>query len=162
MKNPFISEKKRKKKYVEEVESDFPDMVMQLILLLNAGMVCSAAFRRLCAMNSESSAPLYRELCDIQRRCDEVNLSFTSELYAFAKKCGSRDLLRFAALVSESSGRGSELADKLDRERSWLWASRLARARTRAAEAGTRLSIPLMMLMVSLVIISAAPALMQM
>jgi tight adherence protein C len=158
----FTDEKKKRQKRREAIDAAFPDLVMQLILLLNAGMVSSAAFRKVCEMNSGSTDPLFSGLVSIQRRCDESNLSFIKELYAFAKESGSRDLLRFASLAAESAGRGSELAGKLDRERQHLWSSRLSLAKARAAEAGTRLSLPLMMLMISLVIISVAPALMQM
>jgi len=156
----FQSEKKLRKKRLDEIESAFPDMVMQLILLLEAGLVSSAAFRKLTEMNSGSSNALFAGLEEIQRRCDESNLPFVKELYSFAKSCGSRDLLRFASLVSESMGRGSELAGKLEREREHLWSGRLSRAKAKAAEAGTKLSFPLMLLMISIVIISAAPALM--
>lgn len=157
-----INEKKLRKKRLEEIETAFPDMVMQLILLLDAGLVSSAAFRRMTEMNRGSDNALFAELEAIQRRCDDSNLPFVRELYSFAKESGSRDLLRFASMVSESMGRGSELSGKLEREREHLWSGRLSRAKAKAAEAGTKLSVPLMLLMISLVIISAAPALMVM
>ena len=82
-------------------------------------------------------------------------------LYVYARQSGIRDLIRFASLALDCSGMGSELAEKLDRERQQLWNGRLNQAKARAREAETKLCLPLMILLLVLVVIAVAPALLE-
>ena len=145
-----------------EFENEIANMTLQLIMYLNAGLVVTGAFDELISRNSGSLNPLYTELGKLKASCSAANLSFPSELFLFAQRTGNRDFIRLCMLILEHSGHGSELCDKLERERSQLWRSRLNNARARAKEAETKLCFPLMILLMVLVIISIAPAFMQM
>ncbi len=150
--------KRRKSSFMAE----FPNMVLQLTLLLNAGLILDAAFGELLADKGADSHILYRLLAEIRERCLRTNASFTAELYRLAGRSRQRDLIRFATLLAEHQGRGSALAGRLEREKDHLWAGRLASARASAREAETRLCFPLMLLLLAIVIISIAPALLEM
>ena len=89
-------------------------------------------------------------------------MPFVNLLYVYARQSGLRDLIRFASLALDCSGRGSELAEKLDRERRQLWGSRLNAAKAKAREAETKLSLPLMLLLLVMVVIAISPALLEM
>ena len=65
-------------------------------------------------------------------------------------------------LLAHDERRGSELAGKLEAERSRQWYERLNAAKAKAGEAETKLCLPLMLLLIVLVIIAAAPALLNM
>ena len=157
-----MNAKKQLQKNRREIESALPDIVFQLILLLNSGMVLSRALKELCDANGESSNYLYVNLSEIMKLCADSNSSAVHEIYKFAGKSGSRSFMRFASLLVQSSDHGSALAEKLDSERNHLWQERLAFAKTKAKEAETRLSIPLVLLLLSLIIITISPALMSM
>ena len=138
-----------------------PNLSLQLTLLLNAGLVVTAAFDEILRANGDRPHPLYQILNRIRSHCDQTNESFVRALYRFSQTTGSRDFLRLATLVADHASRGSELADKLERERSHLWEGRLQQAQARAKEVETKLCFPLMLLLGVLVVISISPALME-
>jgi len=143
-------------------DNEVANMTLQLIMYLNAGLVVNTAFDELINRNLSSGNPLYIELKRIKDSCDELNLNFPTELFLFSQNSGNRDFMRICMLILEHSGRGSELCEKLERERTQLWKSRLNTAKAMAKEAETRLCFPLMILLLVLVLISISPALMQM
>ncbi|MDD3290217.1 MAG: type II secretion system F family protein, partial [Eubacteriales bacterium] len=154
--------KKELRKKRRAVEEELPNLSLQLTLLLNAGLVVTAAFDEILRSNKDRSRPLYEILRDIHSRCDQTNESFVKALHRFAQTTGSRDFLRLSTLISDHAARGSELAEKLERERASLWEGRLQKARASAKEVETKLCLPMMLLLCVLVVIAIAPALMEM
>ena len=150
------------KKRRQQLEYELPNMSFQMILLLNAGLVAESAFARITQQNAQSRNPLYRAFRDIKRSAQAKNVSFISELYRYARRSGSPDLMRFATLAAEHAGRGASLADKLEQERAQMWNSRVSAAKARVKEAETKLCFPLMLLLVALIIITAAPSFLSM
>ena len=147
---------KRKQKAFEQ---EIPNMAMQMILLLDAGLTVETAFTRLVAENAGQENPLYRSFSHLEAESKATNMPFVNLLYVYARQSGSRDLIRFASLALDCSGRGSELAEKLDRERQQLWNARMNAAKARAREAETKLCLPLMVLLLVMVVIAISPAL---
>jgi tight adherence protein C len=154
-----LSKEIKYRKYA--VEEEIPNVALQLTLLLNAGLVVSAAFEEMNRQNIDNAHPLYRILGSLSARSVQSNDSFIKTFYAFSQKAGSRNLLRFATMVADHETRGSELVDKLERERGQMWESRLQQAKAKAREADTRLCMPLMLLLLVIIVISAAPAFLQ-
>ena len=154
--------KRRLKRQKSSFELEIPNMTMQMILLLDAGLTVETAFARLIAENEEQDNPLYRSFSRLEAESRATNMPFVNLLYVYARQSGMRDLIRFASLSLDCSGRGSELAEKLDRERQQLWGGRLNAAKARAREAETKLSLPLILLLLVMVVIGISPALMEM
>lgn len=154
--------KRRLKRQKHLFEQEIPNMVMQMILLLDAGLTVEVAFERLIKENREQENPLYRSFNRLEAESRATNMPFVNLLYVYARQSGIRDLIRFASLALDCSGRGSELAEKLDRERQQLWGNRLNAARAKGKEAETKLSLPLMFLLLVLVVIAISPALLEM
>ena len=150
--------KRSLKKRREEFEAEIPNMSFQMILLLNAGLVVESAFTELLRQNRDSASPLYRIFRDISDRAALRNVSFVSELYAFSQGSRSADLIRFSTLVYEHTSRGASLADKLQQERDIMWQSRVNLAKTKVRQAETKLCFPLVLLLLSLIIITAVPS----
>lgn len=160
----FVGEdflKKTSKQRKVAIEEELPNLALQLILLLNAGLVVHAAFKEILFQNKESEHPLYEILEKLSSQCAQTNESFVQSFYSFSQRSGNRNLIRFMTLVSDHGIRGSELAEKLQRERELLWESRLQRAKGKAKEAETKLCLPLMLLLLVLVVISISPALLE-
>ena len=153
---------RRLKRQKNVFEQEIPNMTMQMILLLDAGLTVETAFARLIAENREQDNPLYRAFARLEAESKATNMPFVNLLYVYARQSGLRDLIRFASLALDCSGRGSELAEKLDRERRQLWGSRLNAAKAKAREAETKLSLPLMLLLLVMVVIAISPALLEM
>ncbi|MBR5731608.1 MAG: type II secretion system F family protein, partial [Firmicutes bacterium] len=146
------------KKRKQSFERELPNMIFRFILLLNAGMIAEGAFSQLVEQTSASDQPLYRAMRDIKAASLKKNVSFISELSSYAKRSGSPDLLRFASMAEEHAGRGSELADKLEKERAQMRSVRMLAARARVKEAETKLCFPLVLLLLALILITAAPS----
>ena len=154
--------KKHLKERKAAFEQEIPNMSLQMILLLNAGLTVEGSFQRLVQENRDRDHPLYQALCSLDAESRATNLPFVNALYVYARQSGIRDLIRFSSLALDCSGRGAELSEKLDRERQQLWNVRLNQAKARAKEAETKLCLPLMILLLVLVVIAIAPALMEM
>lgn len=157
----------------ESIVRDLPEFINKLILLLNAGMVVSSAFKRIAAdyelslVVKDSSAHgkrrvIYKELCDIEKKANQTNLSPIRELQEFSQKSGVRDFIRMTALISDNWNKGSLLAEKLEGESNLLWLSRKKRAEEKGKIAETKLTFPLMILLIVLIMVTVAPALMEM
>ena len=144
------------------LESELPNMALQLGLFLEAGLVVSSAFDELVALNAGNQKLLYKLLYALDKSCKEKNLALINELFIFSQKLRSKALMRFSSLVLDNKTKGSALAEKLDKERVQMQNSRLNLAKGRAKEAETKLCFPLMLLLISLITICSAPALMQM
>ena len=158
----YDSLKKDAERRAKAFEASVPDLSLRLVLLLNAGLVVSSALDELLRQTRGDPSPLYIKMNEIRRLCSATNSSFEAAFSEYAASTGNRDLMRIAAMIYENSGRGSELAGKLEAERSRQWYERLNAAKARAGEAETKLCLPLMILMIVLVIIATAPALMDM
>ena len=144
------------------LESELPNMIFRMILLLNAGLIAESAFAKITEQSAQDRNPLYRAFRDIKMSAEQKNTSFVNELYSFAKASDSADLLRFATLAYEHAGSGAELAGKLEQERDQMWNLRVTNAKAKIKEAETRLCFPLVLLLVALIIITAAPSFMSM
>ncbi|NCB41524.1 MAG: hypothetical protein EOM59_02780 [Clostridia bacterium] len=149
---------KRRKGAIEE---EIPNLALQLILLLDAGLIVSAAFQEILFQNKDNRHPLYHILAKLSFQSSQSNESFVRAFYAFSQRSGNRNLIRFTTLVADHEIRGSELSVKLQKERDILWESRLQLAKARAKQAETKLCLPLMLLLLVLVIISVSPALLE-
>ena len=158
----------------ESIIRDLPEFMNKLVLLLNAGMVVSSAFKKIAedyeASRSGGSLPqgsgqkraLYEELCEIQKKVDQTNLSLIRELQEFSRRSGVRELVRMTAMISDNWNKGSLLAEKLEGESNLLWISRKKRAEEKGKLAETKLTFPLMLLLIVLIMVTIAPALMEM
>ncbi|MCF0151393.1 MAG: type II secretion system F family protein [Firmicutes bacterium] len=157
----YDSLRSRLKKEALLLNSQLGDVMTRLILLLDAGLVASSAFTELAFQQEEEAGPLPKAIRTIHRKCEMGNEAFPSAFYGYAVSTGSRDLIRFAALLKENALHGSELSEKLKKESQRLRESSLADARARAREAETKLCIPLLLLLVALLVISAGPVLLE-
>ena len=146
--------KKRKRSF----ENELPNMIFRMILLLNAGLIAESAFSQLVEQTRGSSQPLYRAMRDIKAASLKKNVPFVNELSYYAGNSGSPDLMRFASMAEEHAGRGSELADKLEKERLQMRSARMLGARAKVKEAETRLCFPLVLLLLALILITASPS----
>lgn len=157
----------------ESISRDLPEFINKLVLLLNAGLVFSYAFAKIVydyekyCLRSEKGKNakrkyLYSELLEIQKRVEKTNTSLIYELKDFAQRSGVRDLMRITAIISENWNKGSSLAEKMEMEGELMWIDRKKRTEERGRLAETKLTFPLMILLIILILITIAPALMEM
>ncbi len=158
----YDSIKKKEEAKKESFENEIPKMIFSFILLLNAGLVTENAFSELLRQNENNDNPLYQLMNKLKLQSENENVSFVNLLYSYAINNPNRDFLRFAGIIYENSGRGSELAQKLEAESEMSYNQRLLTAKARVSRADTKLCFPLVLLLLSLVIICIAPAMISM
>ncbi len=152
------------RKTKESIIDDFPEFIDKLILLLNTGMVTEAALKKIVFdyekfRDITGSRALYEGLSDMNNRMQKTNSTLQRELSAFAVKSGVRELLRFSAILEDNLNKGSGPVEKLEGEGQLLWMARKKRAEEKARVAETKLSFPLMLLLLSVMLITTAPML---
>jgi hypothetical protein len=155
---------KKSKKFKNDIIRDFPSFVTKFILLLNAGLVVSTALEKI-AFDYESNTrkqgiiPIYEELLIIENKIFKTNSSLIIELKNLGERTKIREMSRFAAIISENINKGSELVDKLEAEGELLWISRKKRIEERARLTEAKLTFPLLILLIVLIVITISPVL---
>jgi len=89
-----------------------------------------------------------------------VNSTFEDEFRNFARRIGLRELLRLSNIFSDNIDKGSELVKKLDIEASFMWQMSRKQVEERGRIAESKLTFPMALMLLSLILITAAPALM--
>ena len=156
------------------VEKDLPEFISKLVLLLNAGLVFSSAYAKIVedyernAIRSKDQNKkgkkrhLYAELLEIQKRVEKTQTPLIFELKDFSQRCGVRDMIRLTAIISDNWNKGSTLAEKMEREGELMWIGRKKKAEEKGKLAETKLTFPLTILLLVLIMITVAPALLGM
>ena len=152
------------------VRRQLPEFVNRLVLLLGAGLVLSAGFERI-VEESRQAASLsgdyfYGCMDGIYNKIRETNGSMDQEFRAFARSGensgeGSRELMRISNIISDNISKGAELTDKLQSESEALWLSRKSDSEERGRLAETKLTMPLTVFLLVLVVVTVSPALLE-
>ena len=148
-----------------------PGFISQLTLLLNAGMVLSSAFEVAVEHTTDGKAEdtggknetdyYQRRIRSIYHSMKNANGSLHRELQSFAEESGVTDFMRISGIISDNINKGAELTEKLERESDSLWQSRKLRAERQGQAAETKMTIPLAIFLLVLIIITVSPALLQ-
>ncbi len=163
--NRFSSINREERRARESIIKELPEFINKLVLLINAGVVLDTAFLKIvddCSIMKVQSDYFYGRLSEIGRLVSETNASFYQELYNFAKHSGVKELMRITNILMDNISKGDDLSDKLRRENELLWFARKQQAEEKGRLAETKLTMPLMMLLGVLIMVTIAPALMEM
>lgn len=157
--------KKQRQREEESIVRQLPEFVNRLVLLLNAGLVLNSAFEKSIEesrrFQNDDHDYFYSRMQDIYDAVKETNSSMHLEFRKFAKESGTRELMRISNIISDNIQKGVELTEKLQRESEILWISRKKRCEEKGRMADTALTLPLVIFLMVLVVISVAPALLE-
>ncbi len=156
----FETLKKQEREARESVILELPVFMNKLVLLLNAGLVMSEAFRL--AASGSGNSYFCERMKEIQLRAEMTNEPVMRAFSVFAASSGVREFMRLANIINDNVDKGSELTDKLEAESRLLWEARKKAAEEKGRVAETKLTLPLMILLMSLVLITIAPAMLDM
>lgn len=145
------------------VERDLPEFVNRLVLLMNAGLVLSSAFERAAASGRAAGKNdyFYRRIGNILDMMENANASMHAEFRDFAKESGIKELMRISNIISDNVSKGVELTGKLRTESELLWTARKKSCEERGRLAETKLTMPLVIFLMVLVVITVAPAMLE-
>ena len=155
---------------MDSVQRQLPEFVNRLVLLLGAGLVLSAAFERIVEESRQSESLkgdyFYQCMDGIYDKVRETNGSMAKEFREFARSCessceSSRELMRISNIISDNISKGVELTDKLQSESETLWLARKRGSEERGRLAETKLTLPLTVFLLVLVVVTVSPALLE-
>lgn len=147
------------------VIKEIPEFINKLVLLMEGGVVMQEAFDRIVADREKRGMAdnyFYSQLSIIRLNVANTNSIMSKELLEFAKRSGIKEMMRFASIISDSSIKGADVAEYLKKEGRILWFERKKQSEKEGRIAESKLTFPLMILVMVLVMITVAPAMMSM
>ncbi len=161
--------KSKQKKQMEKNKHDIivmlPDFINKMLLLMNSGAPAGEALCRI--------AEGYRQRSDARQNYFTLQLiklyeaskqngeNIISAFCSFSRCSGVKELTRIAGILAENRDRGTDLWDKLAEQGEALWEERKRLAMTEIRLAESKMSFPLGILLMALIIMTAAPAMLQ-
>jgi len=141
---------------------DYPSFVSQLTLYMGAGMSVRNCLLRLGHkagnIPERDRSYLEKELVICAHEL-EVGISETEAVENFAKRCGTREYMRFGALLIQNMKKGStDLIGMLREESDDAFTLRKNEARKLGEEASTKMLLPMVMMLTVVMIIIMVPA----
>ena len=156
----------KRKKRRQEVIRGLPAFTDQVLMLMDAGLVFPDAFARIAAAYEAGTEKgekdgFRRMISDIQRQARTENRHLIRVLRERASQEGIREFSRVTGILSDHLFRGTDVSGKLRSESRLLWESRKKMAEEQGKLAETKLTFPLAILLLVLIMITAAPAVLQ-
>lgn len=158
-------QREREKKRMDLLESEYPEIVSKMALLLGAGMTPLAAWKKIVSAyeakrgtGKQKKMPAYEEMLIV---CHEIE-SGVGEQRAyeeFGNRCGVRCYRRFANILAQNLRKGgSGLACMLETEAENSFEERKRTAKKYGEEASTKLLAPMLLMLGIVIVILAVPA----
>lgn len=143
-----------------------PTFINHLLLLMNSGMVLQEAMNTIAIKyisngisNTNSFAHEYTKLC---LESKDMGKSIVSTFNDYCKRTNVKELSMIGSILYDGDKRGSDLCQKLTDESRLLLEQRKQLILEKIRLSESKMSFPLGLLLISLIIVSAAPAMMQM
>lgn len=152
-------EKRRK-----NMRREYPELVHKLVLFVGAGMTIRGAFQKMAgdytAKREDGGAPspVYEELL---YTCRELHsgISEGAAYEHFGRRTGLQEYIRLSTLLTQNLKRGnSMILDRLREEADRAAEQRLQQSRKLGEEAGTKLLIPMVMMLAVIMVMIMIPA----
>ena len=146
------------------IKKYLPEFINKVVLLLEGGMVFPKIFEKILEEEDryKKDTYFYSQLKLIYLRVKEGNCFLQQELEAFAKRSGSIEFIRMTAIIGEISERGTAMAGKLSMECEALWFRRKKDAEEKGRLTDTKLTMPLTVNLLVLVLVTVSPAFLEM
>lgn len=158
--------KKQEERAREEILLALPSFINRLLLMLNSGMVLQEAMAGI-ALNykadpSSEKNSFASSFVQIYEASEKTGENFLKNFCKFGKESRIKELSRVARIIAEGEQKGVDLWDKLADEGEDLWEERKRAALEKIRIAESKMSFPLGLLLMALILITAAPAMLQM
>ncbi|MBO5550734.1 MAG: type II secretion system F family protein [Lachnospiraceae bacterium] len=144
-----------------EMLLDYPEIVSKLTLLIGAGLTLRAAFEKVASDYKNRTCGRKSYACEEMLITVHRMKSGVSEYEAyldFGKRCAVRRYIKLGALFSQNIKKGSSgLLTELEKEVREAFEERKVNARKRGEEAGTKLLLPMAMMLSVVMIVIIVP-----
>ncbi len=137
---------------------EYPGFVSRIVLLMGAGMTIRGAMYKMA--QDQKKKTIYQE---VAYTCNELDsgISETKAYYNLGRRCGEPHYIRLCMLLSQNLRKGTaELTALLKKESADAFEERKRNARRLGEEAGTKLLLPMAVMLVIVMTIIMVPAFM--
>ena len=142
------------------IKLEFPDFLSKFILLLGANMTVQEAWST-ASQVEEISTPLYRELDVVNHQMSDLGMPVADALTGFATRCRDADISRFVTSVNQNiKYGGGEPANMPMQQSDDAWKSRKQEALRLGEQASSKLTFPMLLMFLAILLLVMAPALM--
>lgn len=149
----------------EEIIMSLPGFINQMLLLLDSGLIISDAFRNIAfeydRLPEKEKNFFTEKVAEIARDSEKTGTGVINRFYHFACGYGIKELNKTANYLYENKNRGTELFDSLAELSEDLWEERKRLCMERIKKSELKMSFPLAIMLISLILMTSAPALMQ-
>ena len=163
--NSLQKKRSLEKQKAEVVRRSLPGFNNQLLLLLNSGLIFYDAFVRIAEgyEGRQGEQTYFTEMiAEIKRKSALAGSSLVTILDDYGKRLSVKEFTRITTIICDNQYKGVNLTEKLESESDILWMQRKKTAEEKGRIAETKLTFPLAMLLLVLIMITAAPAIMEM
>lgn len=154
----------RQKKRMEQMRYDYSEVVLKITLLIGAGMPMRQAWERMVAdYRKKKDDRIHYVYEEMATACNQLKAGVPeSEVYeTFGKRCELKEYQKLSTLMVQNLTKGTkDLRKLLELESIEAFENRKNMARVKGEEAGTKLLIPMIMMLVTIMIMVMVPALM--
>jgi len=154
------SEKLTDTSFEQTVESSLPEFLNRISLLLNAGMVVDAVFEKIGCEGENAENKLIRDFSKVYKEAVRSNDSVTKVFRQYAVAQGNREIIRIAGIFVDNMGKGTMISEKIEAQSEMLWHISKKSVEERGKLAETKLSFPMGLMLLVVIVITTAPALM--
>lgn len=151
----------------KQMMRDYPDIVNKITLFLGAGMTVKRAWKKIVEeyMSGKKEDEVRYAYEEMKQTCYEMGSGVAeAESYEnFGRRCNVQAYIRLGALLSQNLRKGTKgLGELLKMESVQAFEDRKARAKRIGEEAGTRLLIPMFLMLAEVLVIVVVPAFLSM
>lgn len=163
----YALQKQNEKKAMEDRKKqmlrDYPEIINKLTLYLGAGMTVKRAWKKVTEgyVQQKENGTERHAYEEMRRTCHEMDSGVTeAESYEnFGRRCDVQAYIRLGALLSQNLRKGTRgLTELLKLESIQAFEERKAQAKCQGEEAGTKLLLPMFLMLAVVLVIVIVPA----
>ena len=135
---------------------DFPGAISTIALLVNAGMFLRDAWKQVADSSDE---PLYMQMRLVNEDMNN-GISETDAIFAFANRCGTNEIRKFATLISQAIEKGgADLTTSLTKQSDLLMHEKRELTLQMGEKASNKLMLPIGLILLGILVMIILPIL---
>jgi hypothetical protein len=158
----YEQKRKKSRERTEQLQYDYSEVISKLTLLTGAGMTVRRAWEKMAYDYQNNSSGQVRYVYEeMLKTCNELQsgISERAAYERFGKRCNTKEYIKLSSLLAQNVKKGTnDIIRLLEQEASSAFFEHKNLARKKGEEAGTRLLIPMIMMLAIVMIIVLFPA----
>lgn len=138
-----------------------PSFINRIVITWKSGCTFNDSLKK-ATIATNSQDFFSQEINRLLKKSEETGENYLRLFNDFAVEVQVKELKKLSNIMVENQDKGSFLLDKLEREREMMWEKRKKLAKEDGKKAETKLVIPMTILLMALIVVTAAPAFLMM